>query len=97
MAHLLPSATHLSDFTAHFKRAVFTRDGGADVMFALAPEQLDALLDLQRNDGMALNISVWATELGDGSEGDGADGAGGLAGLLGMLEGLSDEGGEGGG
>lgn len=88
MTHLLPSSTHLSDFTAHFKRAVFTRDGGADVMFALAPEQLDALLDLQRNDGMALNISVWATELDDGSDGDGA---GGLAGLLGMLEGLSDD------
>lgn len=88
MSHTLPSADHLADFTAHFKRSVFNRDGGAEVTFSLAADQLPSLLDLQRGDGMALNLSVWGTQIDDGDSG--------LAGLMGLLGGLgTDDGGEG--
>lgn len=76
MPHSLPSGDHLADFTAHFKRSTFLRDGQADVTFTLEADQLAALLDLQKNDGLALNITVHGTTVDDDD---------GLRELLGLL------------
>ncbi len=83
MTHTLPSASPdspLASFTAHFKNAHFSRSGDCNVTFALGKDQADAVLDLNRNDGMALNVTVWGTELPDAVE----LGLGGLVAGLGL-------------
>jgi hypothetical protein len=80
MPHSLPSSpTPLSSFTAFFKRATLARDGSADVVFQLAQDQVAAILDLNTNDGMALNVTVWGTQLPEDDE---------LASLIDALGGL---------
>lgn len=89
MPHSLPSSpTPLSTFTAFFQRATFKRDGSADVVFVLAPDQVQAVLDLNTQDGMALNITVHATVLDEG------DDASGLAALIEAIGGLGGLGGD---
>lgn len=87
MPHSLPSTPlPLAQFTAFFKRATFQRDGTADVILTLPTDAVSAILDLNTNDGMALNVTVWGTVL-DGDE----DGAAGLRGLLELIEGLGGD------
>ncbi len=82
MTHTLPSTAGdpLSEFTAHFKSAHFTRSGECNVTFTLAKDQAVSVLDLNENDGMALNVTVWGTELPDAME----LGLGGLVAGLGL-------------
>lgn len=68
MAHDLPSGDLLSDFTAFFSKATFLRDGSCIVYLMLPPESKPAVLDLSTNDGMALNVSVWATGIPEPDE-----------------------------
>lgn len=83
MTHSLPSADDgpLSEFTGHFKRALFDKSGGCDVTFHLDRDMVNAVVDLTKNDGMALNVTVWGTELDDDARG--------LLGLMQLLEGDS--------
>lgn len=84
MPHAHPSSDELASFSAFFKRAVLNRDGSADVVFNLPKEAVGDVVDLSSgNDGMALNITVWGTELDE-------EGAG-LAGLLELLGGAGDD------
>lgn len=64
----LPSARHVADLTVFYDKATFNKDGTATVIFKLPAEMDHNILDLKRNDGMALNIRVWETRLPDGME-----------------------------
>lgn len=68
MPHSLPSARHLSHFSAFYKTATFAKDGTATVTFMLPADQKPEILSLSENDGMTLNISVWETRMPDGEE-----------------------------
>ncbi len=82
MPHTLPSSIELSSFTAFYKQATLLKSGEATVIFSLPQESVAAILDLARNDGLALNITVWGTKLDDD---DDADGLAGLKQLLGDI------------
>lgn len=64
--HDLPSARHLADLHGFFKTASFAADGTALLTFKIPPEMKDRLVDISTNDGMALNLSVWETQLPEG-------------------------------
>ena len=66
--HSLPSARHLADFSAFFFSGTFQRDGMIKLVLNLPPEEASALVKLRDNDGLALNVSVWETELPEGSD-----------------------------
>ena len=71
MTHSLPTKnedTPLSTFTGFFRSATIQKSGGVIVQFVLDPEAAAAVLDLASGDGMALNVSVWETELPEGDE-----------------------------
>jgi hypothetical protein len=68
MADLLPPGKHLSSFHAFFKTATLLRDGTANLTFLVPEDQKAALLDLSRNDGMALLVDVHETVLPEGED-----------------------------
>lgn len=80
MTHSLPSkpGDPLTTFTAFYKSARLGSDGGADVTLYLPPEMKHEVLELSTNDGMALNITVYETEMPE------VDGLGELATYLGI-------------
>lgn len=65
MTHALPSSTHLADFHAFYDKAIFNKDGTVTITLKAPSEMKDQVVALSRNDGMALNISVWETKLDD--------------------------------
>lgn len=71
MTHSLPAKSPdspLSTFTGFFRSAMIQKNGDVVVQFVLDKEQAAAVLDLAGGDGMALNVSVWETELPEGDE-----------------------------
>jgi hypothetical protein len=62
----LPSSRHVADLTVFFDKATLNKDGTATVIFKLPSEMAPNVLELQRNDGMALNVRVWETKLDEG-------------------------------
>lgn len=82
MPHSLPSGDSITTFTAHFKSANYRRSG-CDITFTLPVEMKEAVFKLSDNDGLALNVEVWATVLDGESEGLGEDLAN-LARVLGL-------------
>lgn len=79
MPHSLPSKPEpLATFTCFYKRATLGRDGGADLLLYLPPDMKHEAFHLSDNDGMALNVTVWASDMPE------ADGLGDLAKALGL-------------
>ncbi len=68
MPHDLPSARHLADLHGFYAGATFPKNGTCTITFTLPPDMKRAVLDVTENDGMALNISVWETQLPEGDE-----------------------------
>lgn len=71
MPHELPTATPddpLASFTGFFKAAHFDKGGHASIIFTLSDYSKHATMDLSESDGMALNVTVWATKLDDEDE-----------------------------
>lgn len=66
--HNLPSGPLRTQFTAFFNGAKLARNGSIQITFLVSPESNAALLDLSEGDGMALNVSVWDTELPEGDQ-----------------------------
>lgn len=64
--HTLPSSAHLADFHAFYEKVIFNKDGGATLMFKVPADMVEAMIALRRNDGLALNVTVWETRLPDG-------------------------------
>lgn len=69
MAHDLPSGRLLADLHGFYTSARFASDGTVTLSFKVPPEYKQAVTDISINDGMALNISVWETQLEE-MEGD---------------------------
>lgn len=66
--HALPSSIHLADFHAFYDKAVFNKDGTVTITLKAPVEMKEHVVALSRNDGMALNISVWETQLDEGMQ-----------------------------
>lgn len=65
MSHALPSGRHLADFHAFYDKVTFNKDGTATLIVKVPEEMVEAMIQLRRQDGMALNMSVWETVLDD--------------------------------
>lgn len=62
----LPSSTHLANLTAHYAGGHFNKDGTITLNLKLPAEMAEEFVALSRNDGLALNVSVWETKLDEG-------------------------------
>lgn len=68
MAHELPSARHLADFHGFFEKATLNKNGTCTIILTLPVEMKNHIIALSDNDGMAINVSMWETELPEGDE-----------------------------
>lgn len=68
MSHALPSGRHLADFHAFYDKVTFNKDGTATLIVRVPDEMVEQMVKLRRQDGMALNVSVWETKLDEGMQ-----------------------------
>ena len=61
--HLHPSSSTLTEFSAFFKAGRVLNNGNGEIILSLGSESINAIIDMGKGDGLALNVTVERTGL----------------------------------